>query len=100
VTSILKPLSQFLKIVDLAIEHNSYRAIFVEDWLMAAFQIDDTQPPHPQSKRSTAEIPLVIGPAMKHRRRHAPNERSRVSRTRPINCSANAAHDVAEEDAV
>ena len=67
----------------------------VEDWLTAAFQIDDAQPPHPQSKRSTAEIALVIGPAMQHRRRHTLDERSRAARTHPINCSANAAHDSA-----
>src|SRR5687767_4583607 len=38
--------SEFLKVVDLAVENDRYRTIFAGDRLGAAGQIDDGKPPH------------------------------------------------------
>src|SRR6201991_4780803 len=51
-------------IVNLAIEDNPYSPIFVVDWLLAALEINDRQPPHRQPCRTVQKAALSIGPAM------------------------------------
>src|ERR1035438_1598715 len=56
--------SQFLKVVNLAVEDNPDRFVFVKYRLMAAGQIDNAQPPHAQAHASLHENAFVIRTAM------------------------------------
>ena len=65
---------------------------------MAAFNIDDAQTTHTKRKIVVGEVSFVIGAAMHHRGRHTPHDRSRVSRSGPVNYSADATHDLRISD--
>ena len=95
-TTILELLLQLLEVIDLAVEDNTHRAVFIEDWLMSTFNVDNAQATHPQGKsrkRSAVEIPFVIRSAMNHSRVHPPHQRRRVSLLAEINYSADATHE-------
>jgi len=85
----LQHLPQLQIVVDLAIEDNSHTAIFIEDGLPAALQIDDAQPRVCQRKRRALQKPFTIGASMPQCRSHGRNlpgrrGKSSVSRPAPI----------------
>ena len=55
---------QLLEIVDFAIEDDDHRAVFVEQGLLAAGQVDDRQPPVPQPHSGLQMQPPLVGTAM------------------------------------
>jgi hypothetical protein len=57
-------LTQSEMVVDLAVEHNPQRAIFVRNRLMAARHIDDAEPPHADSCRAIRIKSFVVGSPM------------------------------------
>ena len=72
-------LSQVAIVVKLAVEDHRHVFGFVPDGLMAAGQVDDAQPAHPQCEPRRARISrkkaLVIGTALAHRGGHGANAR-------------------------
>ncbi len=57
-------------IVDLAVEDDRDRFIFVKNRLLAAFKIDDRQPPMSEPHPRFDMKPLAVGAAMRKRRGH------------------------------
>src|SRR5438874_3235768 len=62
--------SQFAIVVDLAVEHDDQRVVFVPDRLMPAFHIDDGQTARTQRRARLVEEPLIVGTAVTHCARH------------------------------
>ena len=62
--------SQLSVIVDLAVEHDPYAAVFVGDRLMAAGDVDDAQATDPQDRRGIDMDPVIVRPAVAQRLRH------------------------------
>ena len=69
-----QPLTQLPVVVDLAVEDDDLGAIFVEDRLLAAAQIDDAETSHAESDGTLDEDPLVVRTPMLERRAHALHE--------------------------
>ncbi len=69
-------LTQRLVIVDLAVEGDDQRAVFVVDGLLAAAEVDDAQPPVPQRGVLVDVMALVIRPAMRDDVGHALEHRA------------------------
>src|SRR4029077_20713401 len=93
VTTLLQFGAQFLKIVDLAVEHYPYALFGIRHGLVTTGQIDDRQPPKTKSNPIVEEIALIIRTTMSDRTCHPAN---RVPLDRvvsdEIKLSANAAH--------
>src|SRR5438309_9741422 len=84
--------SQFAIVVDLAVEHDDQRVVFVRDRLMPAFHIDDGQTARPQRRARLVEEPLTVRTAVTHcgrPRAHLPRLDGRPAAT--VNDSADAA---------
>src|SRR6185436_16152759 len=92
VTKILELLLQILEVIDLAVEHHTDCAVFIEDRLMPTLDVDNAQATHSQRQRPAIKVPFVIRPAMKHGRVHPPHDFRRVHRPGKINYSTNATH--------
>ncbi len=58
-------------VVDLAVEDDPVRAVFVANRLRAAFAIDDREAPVPERRDRIREDALSVGAAVLERRRHA-----------------------------
>src|SRR5262249_46296498 len=73
--------SQLEIVVDLAIEDDPHRPVFVGHRLMTGTEVDDGQTPHrhPESSRAADVGPLVVWPAVPNHRRH-PSEKRPVRR--------------------
>ncbi len=67
----LQPSPQFSVIVNLAVEDDPDIMILVGQRLVAAFHVDNAQPPHGQADIFFDEEALVIGPAMHDAAVHA-----------------------------
>ena len=84
--------AQCAVIVDLAIEDDLQRAIFVGQRLVAAVNIDDFQPAHRQADIAFDEIAVVVRPAMAqpvvHGRQQFPPDRFPVK----MDDAADSAH--------
>src|SRR4051812_3345232 len=63
---LLEVLSQRFEIVDLAIEHDPYGAIFVMYRLVTAIEVDDTEAAHSDNRIRRHVVTVIIGPAMHH----------------------------------
>src|SRR3989442_14711361 len=48
-------------VVDLAVKDDHHRAVFVEDGLLAASEVDNAQPPHTQPDTARDMDPLIVG---------------------------------------
>src|SRR5262249_59428020 len=51
-------------VVDLAVEHDGHRAVFVEDGLAAALEVDDAEAAVTESDAAPDEQPLTVGSSM------------------------------------
>src|SRR2546422_3880960 len=60
-------------VVDLAVEDDDLRPVFVEDRLSPARQVDDAEPSHPEADGPLHVQALVVRPAMTDRVAHPPN---------------------------
>src|SRR6266566_4116051 len=60
-------------VVDLAVEDDDLRLVFVEDRLSSARQIDDAEPSHPEADVAVHVGALVVRPPMTNRLAHPPN---------------------------
>ena len=56
--------AQFDEVVDLAVQDNPYRAVFIRDGLLAGREIDDRQTPARQADRPGHVMPRVVRPAV------------------------------------
>ena len=54
------------EVVDLAVEHDRDGAVFIAERLMAAFEVDDGEPPMAEANRALDEQTLAVGTAMDH----------------------------------
>jgi hypothetical protein len=57
-------LAQGEMVVDLAVEHDPQRAVFVRNRLMPARDIDNAEPAHADARRAVGIEAFVVGPAM------------------------------------
>ena len=100
-----QPPPEFGEVVDLAIEGDPHRAVFVGEGLLAARDIDDRQPPMAQSDAGHRAIDrldlhrgqmhaLAIRPAMLEHLHHPP-QATCVDRFAGVgpSCSGNSTHD-------
>jgi hypothetical protein len=62
-------------VVDLTIEHDGDGPILIVDRLVAPFEIDDAEPPHPDAHVASRVKTVVIGPPMGDARTHALHHR-------------------------
>ncbi len=89
-------LAQVAIVVQLAVEDDRDVLGFVPDRLVAAGQIDDAQPAHPQCEsrrpRIVGKNAFFIRAAMAHRRGHSPHARLRICAARSEGDAAYAAH--------
>src|SRR5712692_8566768 len=85
--------AQLFEIVDLAIQNDPNRFLDIGHRLVSARQINDGKPPEAQSEWAGDEVALVVGTAVNHRSRHAP-DRFRFYRlvSNKVKLAANAAH--------
>ena len=74
--------AQIPVVIQLAVENYRDVASFIPNGLVAAGQVDNAQPPHPQSQswraRFVHQKAFAIRPAMRHGRGHRTNARLRV----------------------
>src|SRR5437899_586728 len=56
--------TQLRKVVDLAVEYDPDRAIFIEDWLVSAGNVDDAETPHSQPRILLRKQAFIVRPAM------------------------------------
>src|SRR5256885_9788478 len=85
--------AQVLVVVDLPVEDDDLGAVFVEDRLPAAAQIDDAEPAHAEPDPVADVDPLVIRAAMLHRGAHAAYQCLRHRPLPlPVHDSCDAAH--------
>ena len=69
---------QLLKVINLAVKYDGDILFFVENRLVAAGEVNDTQAAHPHRRSPRSEArpgrsnkqPFVVGPAMPHSRHH------------------------------
>src|SRR5262245_29804294 len=66
---------QIRVVVDLTVEYDDDRAIFVEDRLLSATQIDDAQPAMAEAHITLDEIAVIVRTTMRLRRCHAFQQR-------------------------
>ena len=95
--------TKFLEIVNLAVEDDPERAVLVRERLMAFREVNDAQPPVPESDATRPALALeifepatcVIRPAMRKRLAHALDVRlAEAGRAIQSDDSADAAHSV------
>src|SRR5260370_25014722 len=56
--------SQFLVVVNLAIEYYPDSSVFVRNWLVAGGQIDDAEPPHADAAAAIEIKPFILWAAV------------------------------------
>src|SRR5258706_15024811 len=76
-----KTAPQLAIVVDLTVEDNDFRAVFIEYRLLSAAQVDDTQSSHPEAHSALHEEALLVRAAMLKRRAQALQQ---CPRDRPI----------------
>ena len=88
-----EPLAQVPVVVDLPVEDDHLRAVFVEDRLATAAQVDDAESAHAEADGALYVQPLVVGPAVRYRGAHPPQQRFRHrALPLPVHDSRDAAH--------
>jgi hypothetical protein len=68
----LQSLTHSTMVVNLAVEHNPYCAIFVADGLMSGRQIDDAQATHTNADAALNVNSVIVGAAMDYGSAHSP----------------------------
>ena len=93
VTPPLQVSAQLAVVVDLPVLNHVDAAILVGDGLVAAFEVDDREPPHREPHRAVHERALAVRPAVSHGLAHR-LERGGVGARASVerNEAANAAH--------
>jgi hypothetical protein len=73
---------KFYVIVDLSVEANCQRAVFIVDWLPSPFEVDDREAPHPHEKamRLILARAFAVRPAMGEAVSH-PGQESLLDKT-------------------
>ena len=84
--------AQLLVVVDLAVEDDADRAIFVEHRLLPAGQIDDAEAAHAERHAIRDVDALFIGPAMHHHPAHRANVLLDAGTPVPPNDSCDTTH--------
>ena len=78
----LELLPQLAEVVDLAVEDEPERAVLVRHRLVGRLrQVDDRQPPVPESDRPVHVLPLGVRPPVRERPRHGGHD---LGRGRPF----------------
>jgi len=87
--------AKFGKIVDLAIENNPRRSVFIEYGLMSAGKINNAEPTHPQANVPLRKKTFVIRSAVHNGVAHLADE-GLLNSLRPVraNHACNPAHSV------
>jgi hypothetical protein len=68
--------AQLAEVVDLAVEHDPHRAVFVVDRLMAGREIDDAEAPHAERHAIGDPRTLVVRAAVPNHIAHAMHQRA------------------------
>ena len=84
--------AQPLEVVDLAVEDDPDGAVLVVDRLVAAGEVDDREPAHPERGAVPREPALPVGPAMHDRGQHPLDAGVARGRRRLAPDAADAAH--------
>src|SRR5580704_4537260 len=89
----LQLLSEFLIVVDFAVEDDPDRAIFIADGLVAGVQVNDCETAEPETYRSRDVVSLIIGSPMLNGIRHLLQQpRSYAGLSVEVKLSTNPAH--------
>ena len=86
--------AQLEVIIDLAVEDDVNRSVFVRDRLVAAGQINDAEPPNRQTNAGLDEVAFVIRPAVPQRLRHLLKKRPTISSVFRSDVTSNPTHEV------
>ena len=70
-------LAKLLKIVNLTVQNDPNRAVFVRHGLMPAGDVNDAEPPHPERDAAAVIEAVVIGAAMRDDTAHPLHQRTR-----------------------
>src|SRR5271167_4971411 len=73
-TLLLELTAEFAEVVDLSVEDDPHRAIFVEYRLASARQVNDAQAAHAEAGALLDEHTFIVGPAMDERLTHPAND--------------------------
>src|SRR5262245_34838620 len=65
-------LTYFLEIIDLAIEHNPDRSVFIADWLVPGIEIDNRKPAHTECDLPAKIETVIVRTAMRDLCGHRP----------------------------
>src|SRR5215469_13441683 len=84
--------AQLAVVVDFTIEHHCNIPVFIEDWLMPCFQINDTQATNPQANTWRKVKTFVIRTAVQHNIAHPFEKLSRGQNSVSLHNSSNSAH--------
>jgi len=87
-SSLDKVLPEFTVVVDLTVEDDTDRFVFVEDRLITPCDIDDREPPHPQGDMPVVINPFIVRAAVKN----GPAHHRQKGRIRPARNSDDSAH--------
>ena len=91
-----KPLAKFTVVVQFAVKNYGDIPRLVPDGLLTTGQVDDAQPPHPQSESRRARIvhqkTVTIRTAMLHHSSHRADPRLRIVATVQKRNATNSAH--------
>ena len=86
--------AQFAEVVDLSVENDANRLVFVEDRLVTAGQVDDAQAPNAQSDAAFDKDAFIVWTAMNKSLTH-PVNRCFADRGRAIRMSLHDTRDAA-----
>src|SRR5216683_1133347 len=88
-----EPAAQLLVVVDFPVEDDHLGAVFVEDRLSTAAQVDDAEASHPETGGPLHVQSLVVWPTMLERVAHATHQRLRHRALPvPVHDACDAAH--------
>src|SRR5439155_17997297 len=86
--------AQLQIIINRTVEDDMDRFVFVRNWLVAAGQVNDAEPPNRQTNAWLHEIAFVIRPAVPQRLRHLLKERPTIRPVLRSDVTSNPAHEV------
>ena len=86
--------AQLQVIINRAVEDDVDRLVFVRNWLVAAGQVNDAEPPNRQTNAWLSEVAFIIRPAVPQRLRHLLKERPTIRPVLRSDVTSNPAHEV------
>ena len=92
VSALLEVVPQLAVVVDLAVEDDPDRAVFVGHRLMPALEVDDAQPAHAERDAVSEIHALIVRAAVHDGRAHVADLVLGYRRAVPADDSSNAAH--------